>query len=185
MIGNLKSPRQVEYDTAAFGQGIAVTPVEMVRALGALANGGVMVTPHVVSALDLDSGIRRTLEWDKEVRVFATTSVTQVSQMLTYVVDHNLSNGNVKIPSMSVAAKTGTAQLTTPQGGYYKDRFFHSFFGYFPSYNPRFVILLYTNDPKGVEYASETLTSTFMDLVHFLIDYYDVPPDRAEVALES
>src|SRR5262249_31641153 len=104
--------------------------------------------------------------------------VAQVSKMLTYVVDNNLSNGTVKIPSMSVAAKTGTAELTTPQGGYYQDRFFHSFFGYFPSYDPRFIILLYTNDPQGVEYASETLPSTFMHLTHFLIDYYDLPPDR-------
>jgi cell division protein FtsI/penicillin-binding protein 2 len=80
---------------------------------------------------------------------------------------------------MSVAAKTGTAQMAQPGGGYYADQYFHSFFGYFPSYNPRFIILLYTIKPQGVQYASETLTNTFVDLVHFLINYYDIPPDRA------
>lgn len=179
LLSNLSKPQQVGYDTASFGQGIAVTPVQMIRALGTLANGGNMTEPHVVRAIDLDSGVTRTLDWGTMTPVFSAQTVQEVSTMLTSVVDVNIANGKDKIPSMSVAAKTGTAQLTKPGGGYYKDRFFHSFFGYFPSYNPRFIILLYTNDPQGVEYASETLTATFIDLVHFLIEYYQVPPDRA------
>lgn len=179
LLSNLKSPRQVEFDNMSFGQGIAVTPVQMVRALGALANGGSMTRPHVVSAIDLDSGIPRDLDWSGASTVFKPETAAEVSSMLTVVVDTKIANGKEKIPTMSVAAKTGTAQLTDGHGGYYKDRYFHSFFGYFPATNPRFVILLYTNDPKGVEYASETLTSTFFDLVHFLIGYYAVPPDRA------
>ena len=98
--------------------------------------------------------------------------------MMDALNDEILYGGKAKIPTMSVAVKTGTAQLTMPGGGYYTDHFFHSFVGFFPSYNPRFIILLYTNDPKGVQYASETLDATFLDLVHFLIDYYAVPPDR-------
>ncbi len=181
LTGSLNSPRQVEYDTASFGQGIAVTPVEMLRALGALANGGALVRPHVVSAIRLNSGVTRPLDWSGTIQVFRPESVQETSTMLTSVMDVNIANGKDKIPSMSVAAKTGTAQLTKPGGGYYTDRFFHSFFGYFPSYNPRFIILLYTNDPQGVQYASETLTSTYMDLVHFLINYYQIPPDRASL----
>ena len=98
--------------------------------------------------------------------------------MMTELVDEKLENGKAIIPTMSVAAKTGTAQLTDGRGGYYTDRYFHSFVGFSPSYAPRFIILLYTNDPKGVQYASETLDATFLDLVHFLIEYYEVPPDR-------
>jgi cell division protein FtsI (penicillin-binding protein 3) len=98
--------------------------------------------------------------------------------MMTEMVVEKLDQGRAKIPTMSVAAKTGTAQLTDGHGGYYKNRFFHSFTGFFPSYAPRFVILLYTNDPQGVQYASETLNKTFLSLVHFLIDYYAIPPDR-------
>ncbi len=90
----------------------------------------------------------------------------------------NLANGNDKNPNMTVAAKTGTAQIAGPGGKYYANLYFHSFFGYFPAYEPRFVILLYTREPQGVQYASETLTDPFMQLNHFLVNYYDIPPDR-------
>lgn len=178
LLNNLKSPRQVEFDNMSFGQGIAVTPVQMIRALGALANGGVMAEPHLVSAIKLDSGITRTLDWGGRTSVFSPEAVRETVSMMVELDDEILFNGKAKIPTMSVAVKTGTAQLTKPGGGYHTDRFFHSFVGFFPAYNPRFIILLYTEDPKGVKYASETLDTTFLDLVHFLINYYAVPPDR-------
>lgn len=178
LLGNLSKPQQIGYDTASFGQGIAVTPVQMIRALGAIAHGGVMVQPHLVSAVRLDSGIKRELDWSTTTPIFSATAARQTTQMMTDLVDEKLEDGKAKIPTMSVAAKTGTAQLTDGKGGYYADRFFHSFVGFFPSFNPRFILLLYTNDPKGVSYASETLDATFLDLVHFLIDYYRIPPDR-------
>jgi cell division protein FtsI/penicillin-binding protein 2 len=70
--------------------------------------------------------------------------------------------------------------MAAPGGGYYEDLYFHSFFGYFPASEPRFIVLLYTREPHGVQYASETLTGPFMDLTHFLINYYELPPDRAD-----
>ncbi|HQT82930.1 MAG TPA: penicillin-binding protein 2, partial [Candidatus Paceibacterota bacterium] len=157
LLSNLSQPEQVDYDTASFGQGIAETPVQMIRALGAIANGGVMVQPHLASAVRLDSGITRTLDWSQTTRIFSATAAHETTQMMTDMVDTVLQGGRAIIPTMSVAAKTGTAQLTKPGGGYYTDRFFHSFVGFFPSYNPRFIILLYTDNPKHVEYASETL----------------------------
>ncbi len=178
LLSNLSTTEQVNYDTAAFGQGIAVTPMQMIRALGAIANGGVMVQPHLVSAIRLDSGITRTLDWNQKILVFSATAASETTEMMDALDDGPLYNGKAKIPTMTVAAKTGTAQLTNGQGGYYTDRYFHSFVGFFPSHNPRFIILLYTDDPQHVEYASETLDTTFLDLVHFLIDYYAVPPDR-------
>lgn len=178
LIGNLSKPQQIGYDTAAYGQGIAITPVQMIRALGALANDGVMVQPHLVSAVRLKSGIERTLNWNQKTPVFSASAARATAEMMTAVVDEKLEDGKARIPTMSVAAKTGTAQLTDGRGGYYADRYFHSFAGFFPSYNPRFIILLYTNDPQNVTYAADTLGSTFLDLVHFLIDYYAVSPDR-------
>lgn len=178
LLGNLSTAQQVNFDNMAFGQGIAETPVQMVRALGALANGGTMVEPHLVSAVRLDSGIVRKLDWSRTERLFSADATRETAVMMTAVVDEKLDDGKAKIPTMSVAAKTGTAQLTDGHGGYYQDRYFHSFVGFFPSYAPRFIILLYTDDPRGVMYASETLNATFLDLVHFLIDYYTVPPDR-------
>jgi cell division protein FtsI/penicillin-binding protein 2 len=85
----------------------------------------------------------------------------------------------VKLKNYSVAAKTGTAQIANPEEkGYYDDRFLHSFFGYFPAYDPQFMVFLYTVHPKGVRYASQTLTEPFMDVTKFLINYYEIPPDR-------
>ena len=178
LLANLSSKEQVNYDNMSFGQGIAVTPIQMIRAEGAIANGGVMVTPHVASAIRLDSGITRTLDWGTTTPVFSPVAARETTQMMTAMVDEKLQNGKAKIPTLSVAAKTGTAQLVDGKGGYYADRYFHSFVGFFPSYHPRFIILLYTNDPQHVTYASETLDDTFLDLVHFLIDYYQIPPDR-------
>ena len=178
----LESPRDIEYATASFGQGIAQTPVEMVKALAALANDGKVVTPHVVRAIKLESGIVKELSWGNSEQVFKSKSVEQVTHMLVNVVDKSLAGGTVSIPEMSVAAKTGTAQIAGPGGKYYDDRYFHSFFGYFPAYDPKFIILLYTREPKGVQYASETLTHPFMELAHFLIGYYAIAPDRVEYA---
>lgn len=178
----LKSPRDVEYATASFGQGIAQTPVEMVKALGSLANHGQVVTPHLVRAVKLESGIEKKLTWGEPERVFSDKATEETTRMLVKVVDTKLAGGTLKIPEMTVAAKTGTAQIAGPGGKYYEDLYHHSFFGYFPAYEPRFIILLYTRQPQGVQYASDTLTEPFMDLTHFLINYYEIPPDRATIA---
>lgn len=178
LVGNLSTTQQVNFDNMSFGQGIAMTPVQMIRALGAIANGGVMVQPHLASAIRLNSGLTRELDWSQTSRVFSAEAARDTTTMMVAVVDEKLQNGRAKIPTLSVAAKTGTAQLPTPGGSYYPDRWFHSFVGFFPAYAPRFIILLYTDDPQRVEYASDTLGATFLDLVHFLNDYYQIPPDR-------
>ncbi len=179
LIDNLKSAKLVEYDTAAFGQGIAITPIETVRALSALGNGGLLVTPHVVSAVRYDTGVTRTLSWGDGVQVLRPETSTTISRMLTTVVDTTLANGALKLAHYSVAAKTGTAQIADPvNGGYYADKFLHSFFGYFPSYNPKFIVFLFANEPKGAPFASQTWAPPFGSLVKFLINYYNIPPDR-------
>jgi stage V sporulation protein D (sporulation-specific penicillin-binding protein) len=179
LVDNLNSPREVEYATAAFGQGIALTPIEATRALSVLANGGVLVTPHVVSGIEYADGTTKTIPYPLGAQVLKPATSAEISRMLTVVVDKALLGGTVKMDHYSIAAKTGTAQMAREDGkGYYDDRYLHSFFGYFPAYDPKFLIFLYNINPKGVDYASHTLTDPFINMSKFLISYYDVPPDR-------
>jgi cell division protein FtsI/penicillin-binding protein 2 len=179
LIRNLDSPRDVEYATASFGQGIAITPIETVRALSTLANGGYLITPHLVKQTKYTLGLTKDTVYGDSKQVIKPETSKEVTRMLTVVVDKALLNGKIKLDHYSIAAKTGTAQIANPaDGGYYKDKYLHSFFGYFPANNPKFLIFLYTVDPRGVDFASHTLTLPFSDLTKFLINYYQLPPDR-------
>lgn len=179
LAGNLNSKREVEHLTASFGQGIAVTPIEITRALAVLANGGMLVTPHVGKRIEYPTGFSKEIVHAPATRVLKENTSETITRMLVNVVDEYLAGGNAALPHHSIAAKTGTAQIANPSGGgYYADRYLHSFFGYFPAYDPKFLVFLYAEEPKGVSFASETLTVPFMDLTRFLISYYNLPPDR-------
>jgi cell division protein FtsI/penicillin-binding protein 2 len=179
LTDNLNGKQAVEFDTAAFGQGIAVTPIEMARALATLANGGKLVTPHLASAIKEESGVTRALGWGEPTQVLKPATVTTVTRMLTTVVDTALANGDLKMDHFSIAAKTGTAQIANPAGGgYYPDKYLHSFFGYFPSYDAKFLIFLFAVEPQGAPFASQTWEPPFKSLTQFLINYYNIAPDR-------
>ncbi|MDE2071589.1 MAG: hypothetical protein KGI70_02560, partial [Patescibacteria group bacterium] len=178
-LDNLTKPQQVGYDTAAFGQGIAITPIETVRALASLGNGGYLVTPHLVKAVHYDTGVTRNLGWGDPVPVLKPETSTTITRMLVQVVDTSLINGAGKMEHYSIAAKTGTAQVANPAGGgYYPDKYLHSFFGYFPAFEPRYIVFLFALEPQGAQYASQTWADPFFSLVHFLINYYNIAPDR-------
>ena len=179
LVLNLDSPREIEHATASFGQGIAVTPIAMTRALAVLGNGGVLVEPHVVKKIEYSNGTADLINDLPTKRILKEETSEEISRMLVEVVDDALAGGDVALTRHTVAAKTGTAQIADPNsGGYYDDRYLHSFFGYFPAFEPRFIVFLYTVEPVGARYASETLTEPFMDITKFLINYYGVAPDR-------
>jgi cell division protein FtsI/penicillin-binding protein 2 len=179
LVKNLESPRKVEYTTASFGQGIALTPIGAVRALATLSNGGVLITPHLAKRIEYVNGEVHDIGYPVGDRVFSEETSEEITRMLVNVVDVALRHGTLKKEHYTIAAKTGTAQIADPvTKKYSEDKFLHSFFGYFPAYKPRFLIFLYTVEPRGVQYASETLTDPFMELTDFLINYYSIPPDR-------
>jgi stage V sporulation protein D (sporulation-specific penicillin-binding protein) len=180
LISNIDSPRNIEYANASFGQGIALTPIGAVRALSAIANGGKIITPHLVKEIKFENKIDQKIEYptDDKLVIKPKTSET-ITRMLVHVFD-NYNSGIHKLPHHTVASKTGTAQVAREDGkGYYEDRHMHSFFGYFPTDNPEFLVFLYVNNPKeGARYASQTLIPPFSDLTKFLLNYYSIAPDR-------
>jgi cell division protein FtsI/penicillin-binding protein 2 len=179
LTANLKTGLDIEIATMSFGQGISLSPIAMTRALAVLANDGNLVTPHVGTKIKYVDGSTEKIDWPAPIAVFKKESVADVTDMLVRVVDTALLKGALKNPKYSIAAKTGTAQIADPvTKGYYPDRYLHSFFGYFPASQPRFIVFLYQKYPKGAQYASETLAQPFGDITKFLIDYYNIAPDR-------
>ncbi|MES3005591.1 MAG: penicillin-binding protein 2 [Patescibacteria group bacterium] len=178
IVDNLKSPREIEHATAAFGQGIAMTPIETTRALAAIANGGYLVKPYLVKKINYRVGYSKDIQPEKGKRVIKEETAHAVMDMLVYNVDNSLLDGKAKNPRYSIGAKTGTAQIAAPGGGYYDDRYLHSFVGMVPANDPKFIVFMYTVYPKGVQYASETLAQPFIDMTKYLINYYQIPPDR-------
>jgi cell division protein FtsI (penicillin-binding protein 3)/stage V sporulation protein D (sporulation-specific penicillin-binding protein) len=179
LVSNLDSPRDIEYMTASFGQGIALTPIATVRALATLANGGKLVQPHIVKKIRYKTGLSKTFDYTDEIeQVLKPESAEEVTRMLVKVVDEVLAGGKEKMEHYSIGVKTGTAQIAKPRGGYYEDRYLHSYFGYGPAYDAKFIVFLMTIEPKQAKYASQTLTEPFMDIMKYLLNYYDVPPDR-------
>lgn len=186
---NLNTLRDIEFATASFGQGIAITPIEFAVAASSLGNGGKIIKPRIADKMMINDGIVYGVDDKKDTRTinFETKIKGQsikkeisekISSMLTKVVDEALLNGTVKIDNYSIAAKTGTAQLINMDKKGYSEDFLHTFVGYAPSFEPEFLIVMFIEKPKGVKYASETLTVPFMNIMKFIINYYEIPPDR-------
>ena len=156
--------------------------IDLLRAIGGeLEDEGLRVAASpkgLGGAVRYESGITREIAPSSSVQVLKPETVRTVSSMLTEVFDKALVKGKFKMEHYSIAAKTGTAQIAIPGQGYYEDRYLHSFFGYFPAQDPKLIVFLFTVEPHGAEFASATLAQPFDDLAKFLINYYDIPPDR-------
>ncbi|MFA4890327.1 MAG: penicillin-binding protein 2 [Candidatus Paceibacterota bacterium] len=180
LISNLNSMRDIEFATASFGQGIAVTPIEMALALSALANGGALMKPYVVERIKSQEGLDKNIEPVQKRQVLKKETSETISRMLVNVTDKALMGGVYKMDHYTIAAKTGTAQSIKSGGdkGYNEEEYIHTFFGYAPGFDARFLTLLYLVKPQGVKYASHSLSEPFMNITKFLLNYYQVPPDR-------
>lgn len=179
-ISNIvENKRELEYATASFGQGIAVTPLEMAMALSSLANGGKLMKPFVVKEEKI-KGLKNKMNGPQEVRqVLKKESADKMTEMLINVFDKALLGGKYKMERYSVATKTGTAQFSEGgRGGYKEGEYVHTFFGYAPARDARFLVFLIIAKPQGAQYASNSLSEPFMDITKFLLNYYEVPPDR-------
>ena len=175
-IANLYSGRQVNFVTASFGQGIAVTPLQLINAYSALANGGKLMKPYLVDQIVYEGG--KVKETEPEIVSIPISEKTseKIRSMLVSVVDNGFDKARIR--GYDVAGKTGTAQIPSPSGGYEKDVFIHNFLGFAPASNPKFVILIKMDRPQGITFAADSLSPTFRDITQFLINYYNIPPTR-------
>jgi cell division protein FtsI/penicillin-binding protein 2 len=176
-VGSLKDNNDINFAAASFGQGIATSPINIVRGFAILANGGTLVTPHVATSIIEQSGYERTVELEQSTtQLLKPETLAAINAMLVRVVDDGYGRG---LPHYSVAAKTGTAQIARPDGtGYYTDRNLHSLIGFFPVSQPRYVLYLFNVYPKEALFAIQTLGDPFFDMIQFLGNYYEIPPDR-------
>lgn len=175
-IKNLYTKRPINFATAAFGQGVAVTPLQLINAYSAVANGGKLMRPYVVEKIVKPDG--QSVEVRPEVAAEPLTPET--SKTLTAMLVSVIENGSIKkaaLPGYKIAGKTGTAQEAKPEGGY-SELLIHNLVGFGPVENPRFTILLKLDHPSGVETAAVSLADAFGDIARFLVNYYGIPPSQ-------
>jgi len=177
LVSNLDEPRDLEQAQASFGQGIAMSPISITRALAALGNGGYLVDPHVVREIRYDLGHSRKVEPNKPKRIFKEETSEEISRMLVTVVDDVLGGGEVELKNHTIAAKTGTAQIAGSGGEYLEKATNHSFVGYAPADDPRFVIMVKLDRPSSAEYSASTSARVFGELAKYMLNYYEIPPD--------
>ena len=174
----LKKGYDINFATASFGQGIAITPIQLVRAYSALANKGIMVKPYVVGKRTEGIAEYETKP-EFSLPVISPKTANLVTQMMVNVIENGFSK-RAKIPGYYLAGKTGTAQVPWSSLGQnksgYSDKTIQSFVGFAPAYNPRFLILIKLNNPqtKTAEYSAMPL---FRELAKYIIDYLEIPPD--------
>lgn len=166
--------RDVNRATISFGQGISVTPIQIIQAYGAIANGGKMVKPHLLDKV-ISSNDEKKYENSETIDVMSKDTAKKVADMLVSVVV----NGHGKpaqVEGYRVAGKTGTAQVPKSDGGYEENSFIGSFAGFAPADDPKFVMLVKLNKPKNVEWAETSAAPIFGEIANWLLnDYLKIP----------
>lgn len=171
----LKQWKEIDRATISFGQGINITPIELLAAYNAIANKGVYLAPYVVDKVIGADGAEKAAEKKEGKRVISETTALQLMEMLTAAVDRGHA-WRAGVPGFRVAAKTGTAQIAGPNG--YEESedglgiFNHSLAGFAPAEEPRFTMLVKLERPKSAKYAENTAGPLFGEIASFLLNYY-------------
>ena len=175
-ITNLYSGRKINFLTASFGQGIAVTPLQLINAYSAIANGGKLMKPYVVKKMIKEGGGQELTQPEIVAIPISEKTATKLKSMLVSVVDNGFDKA--RISGYDIAGKTGTAQIPDGKGGYLENEYIHDFLGFAPAFDPKFVILIKVDRPKGITFAADSLSPTFKEITQFLLNYYSIPPTR-------
>jgi cell division protein FtsI/penicillin-binding protein 2 len=169
--------------TIAFGQGVSTTPLAMARAYCAIANGGMLLEPHIVRAvLDENGKTVRTYGPKFEGRVMSQETAATLRSFLRTVVVRGTGNPSAHVAGYTTAGKTGTAQVVG-NGGYVSGAYIASFIGYIPAEHPRFVILVKIDEPRGAYYGSIVAAPVFSKLAQIAMIHDGVFPAQPPARL--
>ena len=164
--------RPIDLATASFGQGIAVTPIQMIQAVGAIASGGKLLSPKVVTKI-IDNGKEDNVK-TSEGQVISLQTAVQITEMMVNAVEKGEARAFAP-KGYRIAGKTGTAQI--PVAGHYDpNKTIASFVGFAPADNPRFVMLVRFTEPSSSPFGSETAAPTFFAIAQELFNYFGISP---------
>ena len=171
-----------ELGTNAFGQGIEITPIQMVKAISAIANKGEMVAPRIIHSI-VDDGYRYT----PPKTVVGHPITAETAQTLTDMLQESLQNESslALVPGYSLAGKTGTAEIYVPGQGYKSTATDTSFVGWGPTDDPKFLVYVWVSKPSASIWGSEIAAPVFRKVVEKLVIHLGIPPDAVRVALEE
>lgn len=178
-IASLDQPGEVYAATASFGQGMTVTPLQMVMAYAAIANGGALMQPMIVDEMRYADGTIERSSPQKVRQVISAKTATTLSAMLVSVIEEGHGK-RAGVDGYWIGGKTGTAQIAV-NGVYSEDAFNGSFAGFGPIDDPKFAMIVKIENPKAdqILYAESTAAPLFGEIAEFLLEYYDVAPERA------
>ncbi|MFH1712777.1 MAG: penicillin-binding protein 2 [Candidatus Jacksonbacteria bacterium] len=173
-ISPLSQIKEIYAATASFGQGITVTPIQLIAAYAAIARGGTLVKPTIIETIDT-----KKVDSVKEGnRVMSPETADTLTMMLVSAVQNGYDK-KAAVKGYKIAGKTGTAQVPKSDGPGYGEETIHSFIGFGPVGNrsPSFVILIKLDKPTAVRFASDSTAPLFGELIKFLLNYFEIPPD--------
>lgn len=175
-ISSLSLDGEIYMATASYGQGTTVTPIQLITAYAAIANGGKLMRPYIVDEVVRSEGVRI----KTEPLIVRQVITPQTAKTLTAMLVSVVKNGHAKraaIDGYHIAGKTGTAQVPKTNGaGYDEEKHKDTFVGMFPATDPQIVMLIKIDLPS-TSAAASTTTPAFHDLADFLVEYYQIPPD--------
>jgi cell division protein FtsI/penicillin-binding protein 2 len=166
---------EVDMATNSFGQGINVTPLQLITAISAIANDGKLMKPYVVQ--EIHRGDEHQITEPEVVRqVVSPQTAETLTQMMNQVVDGITQMYAISVPGYRVAGKTGTASISIP-GGYKEDSYIASFAGFVPSDDPVLAMLIRIDEPKGVPWGSAVCAPVFARMAQAILPYLKIPPE--------
>lgn len=177
-ITSLEQHKDLYMATASFGQGISVTPIQLIAAIGSIANDGKLMEPYLVDEVVKPDGTKIKTEPKVVRQVISSKTATTLGAMMVNVVQ----NGHGKaagVPGYFVAGKTGTAQVPNENGpGYDPNHTIGTFCGFAPADNPKFVMCVKMDKPKDVQWAESSAAPLFGKMAQFMLNYYGIPPSE-------